>query len=88
MIIIIAINISPLASQVYFYNISNAKYDINVYIYILIMGLSLIVSLLDIIGIKLFLNQIRKKYTSFYALSMFFAYNVIFIFYISFMRNN
>lgn len=61
MIIIIAINISPLASQVYFYNISNAKYDINVYIYILIMGLSLIVSLLDIIGIKLFLNQIRKK---------------------------
>ena len=61
MIIIIAINISPLASQVYFYNISNAKYDINVYIYILIMGLSLIVSLLDIIGIKLFLNPNKKK---------------------------
>ena len=60
-IINIIINISPLKYAIYVYNVVRRDYDIGLYIYGIVMAISLVIIILNIIGMWLYKKDKKVK---------------------------
>lgn len=77
-IINIIINISPLKYAIYVYNVVRRDYDIGLYIYGIVMAISLVIIILNIIGMWLYKKDKKVKISI--VISIFSIIFLLFIF--------